>query len=195
MGLPIERILVATNANDILARALETGRYRRGGVVATTSPAMDIQVASNFERLYFEAVGRDAGETKRAFESFARAGDLEVPSQTHGALKSLFAGAASDETSVAAALSTTVENYGVLVDPHTAVALAAARPAIDPTTPLVILSTARASKFPEAVEAATGISPALPPKAAALTAGPERFDRLSADADAVKTYVRAFAAA
>ena len=193
MGLPIERILIATNANDILARALETGRYGRGEVVETTSPAMDIQVASNFERLYFDAVGRDAAETKRAFEEFASAGALDVPSQALAGMKALFTGAAADEPSVAAALRATVETYGALVDPHTAVALAAGRPAIDPSTPLVILSTARAPKFPDTVEAATGIKPTLPPKAAALTSGPERFDRLPADVEAVKTYVRSFA--
>ena len=194
MGLPIERILVATNANDILARALQTGRYARGGVIETTSPAMDIQVASNFERLYFEAVGRDAAETRRAFEGFAATGALDLPTQAIGAMKALFTGAAADEASIAAALRATAQNYGALVDPHTAVALAAGRPPIDPATPLVILSTARAPKFPEAVEAATGVRPTLPLKAAALTCGPERFDRLPADVEAVKTYVRSFTA-
>ena len=194
MGLPIERILVATNANDILVRALNGGRYARGEVVATQSPAMDIQVASNFERLYFESVGRHAEETRRAFTAFAQTGALDLPSQALSVMQASFSAAATDEAATAAALRSTYLNYGALVDPHTAVALAAPRAAIAPGTPLIVLSTARAPKFPEAVEAAAGVKPALPAKAAALIAGPERSDRLPAEVEAVKAYVKAFAA-
>ena len=92
MGLPVERMVIATNSNDIVARAFTDGRYARGQVAATQSPAMDIQVASNFERLYFEAVGRDGAETAAAFEGFARTGAMELPRQAFGQLKGLFAG-------------------------------------------------------------------------------------------------------
>jgi threonine synthase len=195
MGLPIEAITVATNSNDILATTFQTGRYTKGQVLATQSPAMDIQVASNFERLYFEAVGRDAGETKRAFENFAATGALEMPSQSFEGIKTLFTGVAVDEATTSATLRSAASAYGEPVDPHTAVALAAPRPPIDPATPLVVLSTAHAAKFPEAVHAATGVKPALPAKAGDLFARPERFDRLPADVGAVKAYVRKFASA
>jgi threonine synthase len=193
MGLPIERIVVATNANDILARTFQTGRYAKGAVTATQSPAMDIQVASNFERLYFEAVGRDAAETRRAFEDFAAAGAAELPSQAFSDVKGVFSGVSTDEATTTATLQSALAAYGELLDPHTAVALAAPRPAIDPGTPMIVLSTAHAAKFPEAVEAATGVAPKLPPKASALFEGPERFDRLPADVEGVKAYVRDFA--
>jgi threonine synthase len=194
MGLPIELIQVATNANDILARAFTTGRYAKGHVVATQSPAMDIQVASNFERLYFEISGRDALETKRAFEAFAATGAIDMPSQAFDGVKSLFSGVSVDEASTAAAMRAAFQSYGEPVDPHTAVALSAPRPAINPRTPMVTLSTAHPAKFPEAVEAAAGVLPVLPAKAGDLFARPERFDTLPADVEAVKAYVRTFAA-
>jgi threonine synthase len=194
MGLPIERILVATNANDILARAFATGRYAKGAVAATQSPAMDIQVASNFERLYFEAVGRDAAETKAAFEMFAAEGALDLPSQAFANMGPVFAGWSTGEAETAAMLRQAHRAYGEPVDPHTAVALAAPRPEMAAGTPLVVLSTAHPAKFPEAVEAATGVAPALPAKAGDLFARPERFDRLPAEVEAVKAYVRSFAA-
>jgi threonine synthase len=193
MGLPIAAIQVATNSNDILARTFTTGRYAKGGVVATQSPAMDIQVASNFERLYFEAVGRDAAETKRAFEIFAGTGALDMPSQAFDGVKALFSGFSVDEATTSATMGSAYQAFGEPIDPHTAVALSAPRPIIDPTTLLVVLSTAHAAKFPEAVKAATGVTPTLPAKAGDLFARTERFDRLPADVEAVKTYVRAFA--
>ncbi len=194
MGLPIAAIQVATNSNDILARAFTTGRYAKGEVVATQSPAMDIQVASNFERLYFEAVGRDAAETARAFAAFAATGELQMPSQAFDSIKTLFSGVCIDEPTTAAAMKSAFEAYGEPVDPHTAVALAAPHPTLAQGVPLVTLSTAHPAKFPEAVSAATGFTPPLPAKAGDLFVRPERIDRLPADVEAVKVYVRAFAA-
>ena len=195
MGLPIEAIVVATNSNDILARTFQTGRYAKGEVVATQSPAMDIQVASNFERLYFEAMGRDGAETKRAFETFVQTGALDIPSQAFEGVKALFSGVSVDEATTSASMGAAYRAYGEPVDPHTAVALSAPRPHIASSTPLVVLSTAHAAKFPEAVEAATGVIPALPAKAGDLFARPERADNLPADVEAVKAYVRKFASA
>ena len=187
MGLPIERILVATNANDILAHAVATGRYARGAVVATQSPAMDIQIASNFERLYFEAVGRDAARTARAFTTFGATGSLDLPSQARGEIAALFDAATTDEALTGRTMAQALEASGELVDPHTAVALHAAtgRPGLT-----VVLSTAHPAKFPEAVEAATGVHPALPKRVGDLYARPERITRLPADVEAVKTFVR-----
>ena len=193
MGLPIERLVVATNANDIVARAFSTGRYARGEVVATQSPAMDIQVASNFERLYFEAVGRDPAETARAFEAFAGTGAIDLPSQAFGRLGGLFTGIAVDEAETAATIRSTLETTGEVIDPHTAVGVAAARRAGGGGAPLVVLSTAHPAKFPEAVAAAIAREPALHPRAHGLFDREERIDRLAAETEAVKAYVRAFA--
>ncbi|HEY1753537.1 MAG TPA: threonine synthase [Caulobacteraceae bacterium] len=197
MGLPVERIIVATNANDILARALATGRYARGEVAATSSPAMDIQAASNFERLYFETAERDAVETARAFEAFAAQGALDLPPRPLAAIRSLFAGAAVSEAQTAQTIRATFAETGELVDPHTAVGLAAARrigPA-DPATPLVTLATAHPAKFPEAVAAAAGVAPPVPASVARMAQLPERIQTIAADVEAAKAAIREFARA
>jgi threonine synthase len=195
MGLPIQQIVAATNGNDILARALETGRYSRGPVIATQSPAMDIQVASNFERLYFEAVRRDGLETARAFRAFAAEGVIDLPPQASSFMAEVFAGAAVNEAETTRTLVSTLNETGEQVDPHTAVGLAVAgRLARAPSDgPTVVLSTAHPAKFPEAVTAALGAQPGLNAKSRGLFDKPERIDHLPADVDAVKTYVRAFA--
>jgi len=193
MGLPIARIVVATNTNDILARAFEEGRYARGEVAATQSPAMDIQSASNFERLYFEAVRREALETARAFTAFHEAGHIDIPPQAHAFMRELFAGVAVSEDDTTRTLVATLNETGELIDPHTAVGVAAMRRAGPVEAPLVVLSTAHAAKFPEAVAAATGVTPDLPRWAQSQADKPERFDRLPADAEAIKACVRAFA--
>jgi threonine synthase len=190
MGLPIAGITVATNANDILARALETGRYQRGAATATMSPAMDIQVASNFERLYFEYAGRGNLET-------AEAGSLEIPPAALVEMRAVFTGVSASESQTAAAIARTLRETGELVDPHTAVALAGLDRTAAPFAgaPLVVLSTAHAAKFPDAVKAACGVTPALPAAARDLATRPERFDRLPADVAAVKAYLKDFVAA
>jgi threonine synthase len=195
MGLPIERIIAAVNGNDIVARALATGRYERGQVLATQSPAMDIQVASNFERLYFETVGRDAMETARAFRAFAAQRMIETPPSALAAMRSLLIGASVDEAETARTILATLNETGELVDPHTAVGLAAAARIgpPDPATPLVTLATAHPAKFPETVQSAAGVTPAAPRGADRLDALPERYERIGADPEAVKGYIRRFA--
>jgi threonine synthase len=192
MGLPIGRIVVATNSNDILARALQTGRYARGAVQPTISPAMDIQSASNFERLYFEAVGREPAETARAFEAFARTGGIDIPPGALSAMQEIFAGVAVGEDETARTILSTLNETGELIDPHTAVAVTALRRSTL-EAPAVVLSTAHPAKFPEDVAKASGVTPQLPRGAANLAGRDERFDRLPADADTIKAYVRAFA--
>ncbi|HTK34796.1 MAG TPA: threonine synthase [Caulobacteraceae bacterium] len=192
LGLPIDRMVIATNSNDIVARAFETGRYAKGQVVATQSPAMDIQIASNFERLYYEAVGRDAAETRRAFESFNSAGAIDLPTQGFGQLAELFTGVAVSEAETAASIAAAYEATGEIIDPHTAVAVAAAKRVAASDAPLVVLATAHPAKFPEAVEAAIGRQPGLHPRADGLFERDERIDHLPANAGAVKAYVRAF---
>jgi threonine synthase len=193
MGLPVAKIVVATNSNDILARAFQEGRYARGGVAATQSPAMDIQSASNFERLYFECVRRDGVETARAFAAFGETGVIDIPPQAFAAMRERFIGLSTSESETARTMVATLNETGELIDPHTAVAVGALSRAGDLGAPVVVLSTAHPAKFPEAVQAATGELPYLPPAVEALAERPERFDRLPADADTVKAYVRAFA--
>jgi threonine synthase len=197
MGLPIERITVATNANDILARVLQTGRYQRGAAAATMSPAMDIQVASNFERLYFEYAGRGNRQTAEAFAAFEKTGSLEVPTAALAEMRAIFTGVSASESQTAGAIKTTLRESGALVDPHTAVALAGLDRVSSPPpgVPVVVLSTAHAAKFPDAVRAACGVTPTLPAAARDLAARPERFDCLPAETQAVKSYVTDFAKA
>lgn len=194
MGLPIRRIVAATNSNDILARAFTTGRYARGTVAATLSPAMDIQSASNFERLYFEAVGRDAAETARAFLGFAAGEVLEIPAAALSAIQDLFTGVAVSEAETERTMLVTLDETGELVDPHTAVGLAALE-RVGLEGPVAVMSTAHAAKFPEDVTRVTGVTPALPRGVADLADRPERFERLPADAATLKAFVRDFAGA
>jgi threonine synthase len=200
MGLPIETITVATNSNDIVARAITTGRYARGAVQATQSPAMDIQIASNFERLYFEAVGRDAAATALAFKTFSMANNsdgIDIPAQALAFMRTLFCGDAVDEAETSAEIAQTLKDTGEIIDPHTAVAMRAARRVqaerSDSSIPVIVLSTAHPAKFPEAVREAAGVEPRLPLAAVGLDTKTETFDRLPADAGAVKAYLRTFA--
>jgi len=171
------------------------GRYARGAVAQTQSPAMDIQIASNFERLYFELVERRGLETERAMRAFAETGAIDLPPKAQVAIRELFAGAGISEPDTTRAIVATLNQTGELIDPHTAVGVAAAQ-RLGPgraSTPLVVLSTAHPAKFPEAVEAAAGIAPPMPSAARGLAAKAERMDSLPADIEAVKTYIRAFA--
>ncbi len=190
MGLPIERLIVATNGNDIVSRAITTGRYARGEVALTQSPAMDIQVASNFERLYFELVGRDAHETLAAFDAFARTGALDLPTQARDGLE-LFRAASVDEPDTAQTIAEVARTATVTLDPHTAVGYAAAVREARGTT--VLLATAHPAKFPDAVRAAIGREPDAHDLAQSLATKVEHIDRLPADVAAVKAYIRAFA--
>ncbi|HZZ87462.1 MAG TPA: threonine synthase [Caulobacteraceae bacterium] len=195
MGLPIDRIVIGTNANDILSRALNDGRYARGEVTATASPAMDIQSASNFERLYFETADRNAVETARAFEAFAAQGAIDLPPRSLSAMRGLFAATAISETDTAKTILATLNETGQLVDPHTAVGLAAAArvgPAAK-AVPLVTLATAHPAKFPDTVKAASGVASATPGVVAAQACRPERFDTIQANVETAKDFVREFA--
>lgn len=194
MGLTIDRIIVATNSNDILARAFEDGRYVRGVTAPTQSPAMDIQSASNFERLYFECVRRDGVETARAFAAFAETGGVDIPPQALAAMRETFTGVSVGEGDTTRTIVATLRETGEMIDPHTAVGVSGMQRARGATSaPIVVLSTAHPAKFPETVEAATGETPMMPRTAAHLAGKAERFDRLPADAETIKAYVRAFA--
>ena len=189
MGLPIERLIVATNVNDILHRALAEGDYSAGTVTPTSAPSMDIQVSSNFERLLFDVGGRDGAamaEQMRGFDT-ARAMRL-TDAQTQGA--ALFTSARADEGDTAQAMRWAYEQCGEMLDPHTAIGLHAARAAdIDPAIPVVTLATAHPAKFPDAVERATGLRPGLPARVGDLFAREESYIELPGTYDAVRDHI------
>jgi threonine synthase len=190
MGLPVDRLVVATNVNDILARTLATGSYELHEVVATTSPSMDIQVASNFERLLFDAYGRDPKPVRAAMASLAQSRRFSVSTRALSAMRALFTADRADEEDTAAAMRAVLRETGYTVDPHTAVALAVAEKEIrDPAVPMVVLSTAHAAKFPDAVEAACGVRPALPEWLADLEHRMERVTTLPADQAGVEHFI------
>jgi threonine synthase len=195
MGLPVQRLVVATNENDILDRALTTGRYETRGVIASTSPSMDIQVSSNFERLLFEASGRDAATTARLVQSLSQSGGFTVPDPALAMMRTRFSSARVSEAEVAETIRRTLKETCELLDPHTAVGYAAARRHAADDAPMVTLSTAHPAKFPDAVEAATGVRPALPAFLGDLMAREERYDTLPADTGSVERYIAARSAA
>jgi threonine synthase len=193
MGLPIERLIVATNVNDILHRALSKGDYSVLGVTPTAAPSMDIQVSSNFERLLFDMEGRDGSTTAARMKWFEQMGKMVLSSDMRRR-GSLFASARADSDEMALAMRWAHENCGEIIDPHTAIALHAARVAGVPVDiPVVTLATAHPAKFPDAVERATGVRPNLPQRLGNLFEREERFDILPGSYEAVRDYVLAHA--
>jgi threonine synthase len=192
MGLPVDRLVVATNVNDILARTLATGTYELREVVATSSPSMDIQVSSNFERLLFDACGRDSAPVRALMASLAQSRSFSLASSALSAIRARFSADRADEQETAAAIRTTLRETGRLVDPHTAVGIAVAeKEARDPAVPMIVLATAHPAKFPDAVVAACGVRPALPEWLADLPARHERATRMPADQGAVEQFILA----
>ena len=197
MGLPVGRLMIGTNSNDILSRTLATGIYEMRGVAATTSPSMDIQISSNFERVLFEAHGRDGAAVRRLMESLKQSGRFEIAAGPLAALRRDFDATAIDEAAVAAEIGTTWREAGYLLDPHSAIGVAAARKALaaDPSVPVVALGTAHPAKFPAAVAAASGVTPALPAHLADLMERKERSTPLPNDQKALEAFVSAHARA
>ncbi|PTW62254.1 L-threonine synthase [Breoghania corrubedonensis] len=189
MGLPVEKLVVATNINDILTRTLETGRYETRGVTATTSPSMDIQVSSNFERLLFEVAGRDAEAVKRQMDGLSQSGAFGLPPESLSAIREVFAAGRADEAAVAQTIARTWREAGYLADPHTAVGLSVAQEQGASQTPMIVLSTAHPAKFPDAVKAASGVTPALPDWLSDLMQRKERFEVVANDISAVENLI------
>jgi threonine synthase len=187
MGVPIERLVIASNANDILPRWLASGVMAMDDVVhATTSPAMDIQISSNAERLLFELYDRNGAAMAEHMVDFRATGSLDIGPQRLARLQEDFEGARIDDAAAAEIMRATYERTGILVDPHTAVGIGALG-----DRPGVALATAAPAKFPDAVEAATGVRPALPAHLADLYDRPERYDRGPNDIVAVADVVAA----
>ena len=189
MGLPIERLIVATNVNDILHRALTSGDYSVGQVQPTAAPSMDIQVSSNFERLLFDLHGRDADALAATMRGFETTKTLKLDADML-AQASLFTSCRIDEDGMELALRWACANAGELIDPHTAIGLAAAREVeLAAEVPVVTLATAHPAKFRDAVERASGMRPTMPTRAQGLFDRQERFATLPAELRVVEDYI------
>ena len=196
MGLPVERLIVASNQNDILPRFFEAGTMSRETVVPSLSPSMDIQVSSNFERLLFEMLERDGAQTKSLMDEFAANGKFTLDATGMARVQSLFSAYRLDDAGTIAEITSTAKNDGMVLDPHSAVGLSAARRArLDGTIaseiPIISLACAHPAKFETAVKIATGTAPTLPPHIGDLMARPEQMQTVDADVDAVKALVLA----
>ncbi len=194
MGLPIAELIIGTNRNDILARFINQGTMTIQGVEPSLSPSMDIQVSSNFERLLFELKGRSGAAVADAIAAFRATGTLPATDAEWQSARRLFDAHRVDDEATRATIAATWRSTGELIDPHSAVALAAAQAVRqNRAMPMVSLACAHPAKFPEAVESATGRRPALPPRLADLMSRPERITALPNDLRAVENHLRAHA--
>ncbi len=207
MGLPVEQLVLATNANDILSRTLATGTMKRGEVVPSLSPSMDIQVASNFERFLFEIVGRDGARVAQQMAAFADTGELTLAPGLWREATAVFTGYRLDDAGTIEEIRESLARTGQVLDPHTAIGVAGGRAALcaanitdggsaaaarrDAAVPMVSLATAHPAKFPDAVKRATGRVPELPAHMADIYSRKERFEVIDNDVAAVKKAVRA----
>jgi threonine synthase len=189
MGLPIAKLVVATNENDIVARTLKTGRYEMKGVKATTSPSMDIQISSNFERLLFEAYDRDPSKVRIAMDGLKQSGAFEIEKHALKAIARDFKAGRVSEKDVAKTIKGVLSETGYLLDPHTAIGVATAKKFEKSNAPMVTLATAHPAKFPLAVKNACGIDPALPSWLDGLMQREERFEVLDADIKTVEDFI------
>ena len=191
MGLPIERLVIASNANDILPRTLATGVYETRGVVETMSPSMDIQVSSNFERYLFEAGGRDAGLIRAQMASLAQSGRFDIGG-ARARMAEDFAAVAATEVDVADTIRRLEHDCGYVAEPHTACGVfAAGRASGSKGTPTIMLATAHPAKFPDAMTKITGRRPALPARLENLMTDPERITVVANDQPAIERFIEA----
>ncbi len=189
MGLPIDDLVIATNINDILTRTIETGRYDVSGVSPTQSPSMDIQVSSNFERLLFEVDDRDGEAVKRYMAGLSQSGAFTISDRAMAKIRAGFSAGRSTEEECAATISSTLQNSGYLLDPHSAIGLGVARKHASTSSPMIALATAHPAKFPDAVKKASGIVPALPEWQGDLMQCDEKFDVIDNSLDEIENYI------
>ena len=190
MGAPIRRLIVASNENDILTRFFESQNMNVTGVHPTLSPSMDIQVSSNFERLLFEMNGRDGGMTASQLQRFRDRGVLSVEQDQYEQwIAPTFRASRANDHDTLSTIRSVYEEFGMLIDPHTAVGVKAAREHAEDGVPMLTLATAHSAKFPDAVERATGVRPELPEHLADLFSKPERTNDLPNDLAAVEAFV------
>ncbi len=191
MGLPIAKLVIATNANDILRRTMETGRYEMAGVLPTMSPSMDIQISSNFERLLFESAGRDANAVNRMMAGLKQSRGFDLPEKSIASIRRDFAAGTTDEALTRRVIAQTQKASSYLLDPHTAVGVGVARQQPHDGTPMITLATAHPAKFPAAVAEASGITPALPQWLNDLYQRPERVTVLPNDQHQIEDFIAA----
>ncbi|WP_113154540.1 threonine synthase [Nitratireductor sp. OM-1] len=189
MGLPVDQLVIATNDNDILARTLATGEYATRGVVPTTSPSMDIQVSSNFERLLYFASGGNVDEIRRYMQSLKQSGSFTVEEKTLEAIRAEFAAGRSDMAETAGTIGSVLEESGYLLDPHTATGVKVARGLDASSAPMVVLSTAHPAKFPQAVKDASGVEPPLPAWLGDLMERKESFTVVPSDLKLLQDHI------
>ncbi len=189
MGLPVGKLIIASNKNDILTRCYKTGTYKVTGVSATLSPSMDIQVSSNFERLLFDLHGRDGKKLERMMAGFAKTKSLKLSPAAQKAFKAQFLAASKDDKATLAQIKKTFASTGMLLDPHSAVGVAVAESA-KLKGPIITLATAHPAKFPDAVKKATGKNPPLPAHLADLNRRKERRATMANDAAKLKKFLQ-----
>ncbi|MEO0991744.1 MAG: threonine synthase, partial [Pseudomonadota bacterium] len=189
MGLPIGQLVVATNHNDILHRTLTTGAYTKDTVRPSISPSMDIQVSSNFERALFDAYGRDGAVVAAQMEDLKGAGGFTISQGAIDALRATYASGRASEAETKSEIARVLEESQELICPHTACGTRVARGFLG-DVPMVTLATAHPAKFPDAVEAATGIRPPLPNRMADLYERSERVARVPNDLAALEDFIR-----
>jgi threonine synthase len=189
MGLPVDRLVIATNQNDILDRAMRGGAYRTTGVVPSMSPSMDIQVSSNFERALFDALGRKGAAVQSLMDGLKQGGGFAIPETALAALRAEFDSGRASEEETLATIARVLAQSGELLCPHSAIGVKVAEEHVG-LAPMVTLATAHPAKFPDAVEKASGIRPALPPRMAGLFQRPERVTRVPNDLAALKALIQ-----
>lgn len=190
MGLNIDRLVVASNRNDVLTRFFETGRLETKAVSPSLSPSMDIQISSNFERLLWEASGRDGAAVAALLAELRASSSVQVPEAWYRTILSEFDGDRLDDDGTIEGIASYYRNNETLVDPHTAVGLAAADRSAKPDVPMITLATADPAKFPDAVKKATGVRPELPAHLGEIMTKPERFETMANDLDQVANRLR-----
>ena len=194
MGVPAHSLIVGSNTNDILTRFFESQAMVADGVVPTLSPSMDIQVSSNFERLLFEMNDRDGGATAEQMALFRTSGRMSVEADQYANwIEPVFRAARSDDADTLATMASVYRESGMLIDPHTAVGVSAARRQREAGVPVVTMATAHPAKFPDAVKKATGVHPALPEHLSDLLERPERTTPLPNELAGVQAFVRSVA--
>ena len=189
MGLPIERLVIATNQNDILHRTLTTGRYETSAVAPSISPSMDIQVSSNFERVLFDVYGRDGAAVSQLMDELKGQGGFTLSQGALQALRETFVSGRASEEETSATIARVFAETGEVICPHSAVGVKVAREQ-EVRAPMITLATAHPAKFPDAVAAAAGIRPPLPNRMADLYERPERVTRVANDLGALEELIR-----
>ena len=189
MGLPIDQLIVATNSNNLLERCFKSGDYAMDDVVHTYSPSMDIQISSNFERLLFDVHNHDGKAVASLMDDLRRDKKFTLSSEARAALQADFSSASANDEETLQTIAGIYKAHDYLLDPHTAVGLAAGRKCRKGDAPLIVLATAHPAKFPDAVEKATGVHPALPGHLADLMTRKEKFISLPNNVNEVKKFI------